>query len=57
MIMFTMAIVFVLVVIGLGVDPPIVKTDPDVIIISFILQAVDAPEIVEICTQLFLCYH
>ena len=54
MIMRTMAIVFgqlILVVIGLGVDPPVVKRDPDVIITSFIQQAGEPPEIVEICRQ------
>ena len=47
-IMFTMGVVFgqlILVVIGLGIDPPVVKR------ISFIQQAGDAPEIFEICRQ------
>ena len=45
-IMFTMGIVFgqlIIVVIGLGVDPPVVT--------NFIQQAGDAPEIFEICRQ------
>ena len=53
-IMFTIAIVFgqlILVVIGLGVDPPVVKRDPDVVTTNFIQQAGDAPEIVETCQQ------
>ena len=51
-IMFTMAIVFgqlILVVIGLIIDPPIVKKDPAVVATKFVEQIGDAPEIVETC--------
>ena len=51
---FTMTIVFVqliLVVIGLIIDPPIVKRDPDVVSTSAGQQTGNAPEIVETCQQ------
>ena len=51
---FTMTIVFVqliLVVIGLIIDPPIVKRDPDVVNTSSGQQTGNAPEIVETCQQ------
>ena len=50
----TMAIVFVqliLVVIGLIIDPPIVKRDPDVVNTSSTLETGNAPEIIETCQQ------
>ena len=50
---FTMTIVFVqliLVVIGLIVDHPVVKRDPDVVITS-LNQTGNAPEIIETCQQ------
>ena len=51
---FTMTIVLVqliLVVIGLVIDPPIVKRDPDVVSTSSGQQTGNAPEIVETCQQ------
>ena len=51
---FTMTIVFVqliLVVIGLTIDPPIVKRDPDVVNTSSGQQTGNAPEIIETCRQ------
>ena len=51
---FTVTIVFVqliLVVIGLIIDPPIVKRDPDVVNTSSGRQTGNAPEIVEMCQQ------
>ena len=53
-VMFTMAIVVVqliLVVIGLGVDPSVVKRDPDVVRTSYGQQTGNAPKIVETCQQ------
>ena len=52
-VMFTMAIVagqLLLVVIGLGVDPPVVERDPDVVRTIY-GQTGNAPEIVETCQQ------
>ena len=52
-VIFTMAIVagqLLLVVIGLGVDPPVVERDPEVVKTSY-GQAGNAPEIVETCQQ------
>ena len=52
-VMFTMAIVagqLLLVVIGLGVDPPVVERDPDAVRTSY-GQTGNAPEIVETCQQ------
>ena len=51
-VMFTMAIVFgqlILVVIGLIIDPPIVKRDPNEVVTSSVQPIGNAPEIVEIC--------
>ena len=51
-VMFTMAIVFgqlILVVIGLIIDPPIVKRDPNEAVTSSVQPIGNAPEIVEIC--------
>ena len=51
---FTMVIVFgqlILVVIGLIVDPPIVKRDPDEVVTSSGQQTGNAPEIIETCQQ------
>ena len=51
---FTMVIVLgqlILVVIGLIVDPPIVKRDPDVVVTSSGQQTGNAPEIIETCQQ------
>ena len=52
-VMFTLAIVagqLILVVIGLGINPPVVQRDPDVVRTS-IQQTGEAPEIVETCQQ------
>ena len=52
-VIFTMAIVagqLLLVVIGLGVDPPVVERDPEVVTTSY-GQTGNAPEIVETCQQ------
>ena len=52
-VIFTMAIVagqLLLVVIGLGVDPPVVERDPEVVTTSY-GQAGNAPEIVEKCQR------
>ena len=52
-VIFTMVIVagqLLLVVIGLGVDPPVVERDPEVVTTSY-GQAGNAPEIVETCQQ------
>ena len=51
-VMFTMAIVFVqliLVVIGLIIDPPVVKRDPDKVVTTSVQPIGNAPEIIEIC--------
>ena len=53
-VIFTMFIVagqLLLVVIGLGVDPPIVDRDPDEVVTSSGQQTGNAPEIIEICHQ------
>ena len=53
-VIFTMIIVggqLILVVIGLGVDPPIVDRDPDEVITSSGQQTGNAPEIIETCQQ------
>ena len=53
-VIFTMIIVagqLILVVIGLGVDPPIVKRDPEVVRTSSVQQTGNAPEIIETCQQ------
>ena len=53
-VIFTMMIVggqLLLVVIGLGVDPPIVDRDPDEVVTSSGQQTGNAPEIIEICQQ------
>ena len=53
-VIFTMAIVageLLLVVIGLGVDPPVVERDPKVVVTSFGQQTGEAPEIIETCQQ------
>ena len=52
-VIFTMAIVagqLILVAIGLAVDPPDVKRDPEVVITSY-EQVGEAPEIIETCQQ------
>ena len=52
-VMFTIAIVIgqmILVVIGLGVDPPVVERDPNEVVTSA-QQTGNAPEIVETCQQ------
>ena len=52
-VIFTIAIVagqLILVVIGLGVDPPAVERDPEVVITNF-GQTGEAPEIIETCQQ------
>ena len=52
-VIFTMAIVaaqLLLVVIGLGVDPPVVERDPEVVATSY-GQTGNAPEIVETCQR------
>ena len=51
-VMFTMAIVFgqlILVVIGLIIDLPIVKRDPNEVVTSSVQPIGNAPEIIEIC--------
>ena len=53
-VVFTIAIVagqFLLVAIGLGVDPPDVERDPEVVITSSAQQTGEAPEIIETCQQ------
>ena len=53
-VIFTMVIVagqLILVVIGLGVDPPVVKRDPDVVRTNSVQQSGNAPEIIETCQQ------
>ena len=53
-VIFTMAIVageLLLVAIGLGVDPPVVERDPEIVITSSAQQTGDAPEIIETCQQ------
>ena len=53
-VIFTMAIVagqLILVAIGLAVDPPGVKRDPEVVITSSGQQTGEAPEIIETCQQ------
>ena len=53
-VIFTMAIVageLLLVVIGLGVDPPVVERDPEVVVTSSGQQTGEAPEIIETCQQ------
>ena len=53
-VIFTMMIVggqLILVVIGLGVDPPIVDRDPDEVVTSSGQQTGNAPEIIETCQQ------
>ena len=53
-VIFTMAFVagqLTLVVIGLGVDPPVVERDPEVVITSSVQQTGEAPEIIETCQQ------
>ena len=52
-VIFTMAIVagqLILIVIGLGVDPPAVERDPEVVITNS-SQTGEAPEIIETCQQ------
>ena len=53
-VMFTAIIVagqLILVVIGLGVDPPLVNRDPSEVITNFGQQTGDAPVIIETCQQ------
>ena len=53
-VIFTIAIVagqLILIVIGLGVDPPAVERDPEVVTTSFGQQTGEAPEIIETCQQ------
>ena len=53
-VMFTMAIVagqLIPAVIGLGIYPPVVQRDPDVVRTDSVRQTGDAPEIIETCQQ------
>ena len=53
-VIFTIAIVagqLILVAIGLGVDPPAVERDPEVVLTSSGQQTGEAPEIIETCQQ------
>ena len=53
-VLFTMAIVagqLLIVTIGLGVDPPVVERDPEVVTTSYVQQTGEAPEIIVTCQQ------